>query len=99
MLLVANFANAKMMQKMTEILAHGYSSESTQRELSNEYQHDRVQMVFKNLCVPVLWMEVALALEGLKASLRCQLRSNIISLFSNACVKCRKGVVIPKKVN
>ena len=27
---------------MTENLAHRYSSESTQRELSNEYQHDRV---------------------------------------------------------
>ena len=34
-----------MMQKkmkMTETLANGYSSESTQRELSNEYQDDRV---------------------------------------------------------
>ena len=82
---------------MTKILAHGYSSESTQRELSNEYQHDRVQMVFKNLCVPVLWMEEALALDGLKASLMCQLRSNIIILFNNACVKCREGVVITLK--
>ena len=44
MLLVANFRK-KMMQniwKMTETLAYGYSSKSTQRELSNEYQHDRV---------------------------------------------------------
>ena len=32
---------------MTETLANGYSSESTQRELSNEYQLDRVSMVFK----------------------------------------------------
>ena len=32
----------KTFKKMTETLAHGYSSESTQRELSNEYQHDRV---------------------------------------------------------
>ena len=29
---------------MTETLANGYLSESTQRELSNEYQHDRVLM-------------------------------------------------------
>ena len=39
---------AKMMHKtcqMTETLAIGYSSESTQRDLSNEYQHDRVWMV------------------------------------------------------
>ena len=50
------FSQYKIMQKgwkMTETLANGYSSESTQRELSNEYQHD------------VLWMKVALALEGL----------------------------------
>ena len=35
----------KIMQKtlkMTETLTHGYSSESSQWELSNEYQHDRV---------------------------------------------------------
>ena len=39
-----------MMQKrlrMTETLACGYPSKSTQRELSNEYQHDRVYVVFK----------------------------------------------------
>ena len=33
--------------------------------LSNEYQHDGVQMVFKDLCVLVLWTKVALALEWL----------------------------------
>ena len=32
--------------KMTETLANGYSSESTQQELSNEYKHDRVKMIF-----------------------------------------------------
>ena len=53
--------------KMAETLAHGYSSESTQRELSNKYQHDRVSMVFKNLCILVLWMKVASALGGLTA--------------------------------
>ena len=44
----------------------GYSSDSVQRELSNEYQHDRVWMVFKNLCILVLWTKIASALEGLK---------------------------------
>ena len=34
---------------MIETLANGYSSESTQQELPNEYQHDRVWMVFKDL--------------------------------------------------
>ena len=51
---------------MTETLAHGYSSESTQRELSNEYQHDRVSMVFKRICVIVVWTKVASAFEGLR---------------------------------
>ena len=53
---------------MTENLAHGYSSESTEQERSNEYQHDRVYMIFKDLCIRVLWMKVALALEGLTVS-------------------------------
>ena len=50
---------------MTETMANGYSFESTERELSNEYQHDRVSMVFKRICVLVLWTKVASALEGL----------------------------------
>ena len=54
--------------KMTETLAHGYSSDSTQWELLNEYQHDRVTMIFKNLYVLVLWTKVASALEGLRSS-------------------------------
>ena len=49
---------------MTETVTHGYSSESTQGELSNEYQHDRVLMVFKILCVLVYWTKVASALGG-----------------------------------
>ena len=49
----------------TEILANGHSSESAQRELSNRYQHDRVKMVIKTLCVLVLSTKVTLALEGL----------------------------------
>ena len=44
---------------MTETLAHGYASESSQRELSNEYQHDMVYTVFRCLCVLVIWMKVA----------------------------------------
>ena len=52
---------------MTETLAYLYSSESTQGELSNEYQHDRASMVFKHICIRVLWAKVASALEGLRA--------------------------------
>ena len=50
---------------MAETMANGYSSESTQQELSNEYQHDRVEMVLKNPCILVLRTKVALALDGL----------------------------------
>ena len=50
---------------MTENLADGYSSEGVQRELSNEYQHDRVKMVFKNICILVLWTKVPSVSEGL----------------------------------
>ena len=45
MLLVANVTitkSCKTPEKMTATLAHGYSPESVQPDLSNEYQHDRV---------------------------------------------------------
>ena len=48
---------------MTETLANGDSSERTQRDLSNEYQHDRVWMVFKNLCVLVILDESSLSIK------------------------------------
>ena len=54
LLLVANFANAKWCkkpEKMTETLSHGYSSESTQQELSNVIGLDGFQ---KSLCPCVL---------------------------------------------
>ena len=38
--------------KMTKTLTNGYSSKSTQRELSNKYQHDRVWVVFGNILYP-----------------------------------------------
>ena len=44
----------------------GNSSESTQQELSYEYQHDRVEAVLKNICTLCFWTKVASALEGLK---------------------------------
>ena len=50
-------------------MAHRYLSESTQLELSNEYQHDKVKVVFRDLCVILLWMKVTLALKGLKHGL------------------------------
>ena len=52
-------------QEITETLANGYSSERTRRELSNEYQDDRVSMVFQESWILVLWTKVVSALEGL----------------------------------
>ena len=79
------FYQYKMMQKtlkMTETLANWYSSESTQQELSNEYQHDRVTMVFKNLCVLELRTKVASALKVLTIDIGNLLFSSIFILFS-----------------
>ena len=59
----------KTFLKMTGTLTHGYSSVSIQRQLSNEYQHDRVKMVFKNLCILFLRTKVASTLEGLRVVL------------------------------
>ena len=64
MLLVANLPKYKMTQKiwkMAETLAHGYSSESTQRELSYEYPHDLVMMIFTIFCILVHWTKITLA--------------------------------------
>ena len=41
--------NDRKKLEMSETLANGYSSESTQCELSSEYQHDRVWIFFKDI--------------------------------------------------
>ena len=56
----------KKTEKMTETPAHGYSSLRVLSESkSNEYQHDRVTMILKSLCLLELRMKVASVLEGL----------------------------------
>ena len=64
----------KTTEKMTETLAHGYSSECSARTIQlipawqgldgsqNIWEYSA--MVFKNLCILVLWTKVASALEG-----------------------------------
>ena len=47
---------------MTETLANGYSFESTQQEFSNEYQHDRVSMVFNKSLHPCALEESILSI-------------------------------------
>ena len=52
-----------------ETLAYGYSTESTQRELSNEYQHDRFYMLsFQKSFHPSALDESSLNTRGLKAN-------------------------------
>ena len=72
---------------MIESLAHGYSSDSTQRELSNEYQHAKVKMVFKNLCVPVLWTKVASVLGGLNPLEVAAAKSSMKKISNIFCAK------------
>ena len=87
MLLVANLANTKICKKprkITETLANGYSSESTRQELSNEYQDDRVSMVYEESCILVLWTKVVSALEGLtphRINVMILMYSNLQPLF------------------
>ena len=66
-LLVANFANTKWCKKLENdwILAHGYSSESTQRELFQWIPTLQGLDDFQNSLHLVLCMKVASALEGL----------------------------------
>ena len=49
---------------MTETLANGYSFERTQQELSNEYQYDRVSMVFKKSLHPCALDETSHSIGG-----------------------------------
>ena len=65
-------------EKITKTLAHEYSSESTQRELSNEYQLDQVSKIFTSLCLQ--WTKVASALEGLKVPKCCNKIANILEV-------------------
>ena len=68
LLLVADFAitlYCKNNLNMTETMTHGCSSEGTQQDPSNEYQHYRVKVIFKNPCIIVLWTKVSSTLEGL----------------------------------
>ena len=81
---------------MTETLANGYSSERTQRELSYEYQHDRVWMIFKNLCVLVLWTKVAPALEGLNSVFNISEKMAVfpLSVTLIVCISVLGGLLI-----
>ena len=56
----ANFANMKWRKKAGKWLKpwHMGTHLRVLSDLSNEYQHDRVLMVYKNLCMLVFWTKV-----------------------------------------
>ena len=51
---------------MTETLANGYSSKSTQRELSDEYQQDAVKVFFQKSFHPCAFDESSLGIGRVK---------------------------------
>ena len=51
---------------MTETLANWYSSDSSDEEFSNKYQHGMVWMAFKHLSGLMCCIRVAAALKGFK---------------------------------
>ena len=69
-------------------MANGYSYESTRRELLNEYQHDRVLMVFANFCVFVLWTKAVSALEGLIIASQVKTEVNLPNMASGVLELC-----------
>ena len=95
MLLVANLVNTKLCRKkckMTETQAYRYSSERTQQELSNEYQYDRVQIVFKNLCFLVLLDECSLIIGNV--NMFCKITLNLdVSKFQKQTQQYREELL------
>ena len=56
----------------------------TQRELSNEYQNDRVKMVFKIFCIIMLWMNVALSIERVSMDIDHNQEQLVLNIQGNA---------------
>ena len=84
MLLVANLAITKWCEicwNLTETLAHGYSSDSTQQEPSDEYMAGFIKF-FKYFCALVPLTKVASALKGLM--LNNHWRSTCVALYSKS---------------
>ena len=87
---------------MTETMANWYSSESSQRELSNEYQHhDRVELISMMFSFFVHRTKVTSAKEGLTMK---QLRSSF-KFFASFCIVykydipvwCTTGITPPRE--
>ena len=78
-------------------MANGYSFNSDRRELSNEYQNDRVKMIFIFFCFFVHWTKVTSAAEGLTFSGRCRFRKKCIPLLAALVSLCEMHTVQARK--
>ena len=56
--------------EMTETLTNGFSSHSTQHDLSSEYQHDRAKMIFIFVTLFCVLDEGNLDIRRLKCTLK-----------------------------
>ena len=81
--------------EMTETLAHGYSSESTQRQLSNGYPHDLVKMIFIMFCILVHQTKVTSTSEGFTVILYSKnsplLMNSVFAKLSKSTKTCHGG--------
>ena len=58
--ILVNIVMQKKLKKITETPSNGYSSVSTQGELSNEYQHNRVLDGFRNILhLSAMWRKLS----------------------------------------
>ena len=71
---------------MVETLANGDSSESTRRELSNEYQHDRVQISYQK----------SLHLSALDESSIGRVNNGLLVAFPRYCPHIRQPFLLQK---
>ena len=53
---------------MAGTLSYWYSSDSEQKEISNEYQHDRVYIIVKKVCVVIPWTKSRLSIRMVKCA-------------------------------
>ena len=80
---------------MTETLAYGYSSKSSQRELFNDYQHDRVWMVIKKSLHPCALDQSSLSIGRVNVNLSKSSSLQFIISDVNIGVKCSVGAPLP----
>ena len=80
--------------KIAETLAHGYSSESTQQELSNEYQ--QCLDVFHKSLRPCTLDESSLSFRKVKAVILQVFASFLLATFATGSIRVKEPIDAPK---